>query len=230
MPLTLVQRQTNQSAANVASLAGTYSPAPTSGNLLVAHANSDATVTMTSSGWTLSVSSVNDTGLYQWSKVAGGGESATVTITPGSSASTEIVIEEWSGNATVSPLDKTGSGSAASGATTVPSGTTAATVQADERSLASFGWNDTGAVVTANSYTNSYVEVVETKGLGTLATNLAVAEVDLVATGTTTTTVTLSGVLGSVKSGLVATYKAAGATAGPVTAPTFNPIPFMGGH
>lgn len=211
MPLTRVQLQSNQSAANVASLSGTYSPAPTQGNLLVAVANSDATVTMTSTGWTQAISSVNDTGLYQWYKIAGASESATVTVTPSSAASTEIVIEEWNGN-TATPLDKTSSGSLVTGST-CPSGTTATLAQADEEGIAAFGWNSAN---TADSYTNSYVEVAEIIGLGTLATRLAVTELALASTAATTTTMTLSGSTANAKSGLIATYRAAAVAAVPV--------------
>lgn len=229
MPLTLVQRQVNQSAAAVASLTGTYAPAPTSGNLLTANVCSDATVTMTSTGWTLAVSSVSDVGLYQWYKLAGASESASVVATPSGSASTEIVIEEWSGNVASLPLDKTSSGSAGSGLTNVPSGTTAATVQADELAVAAFGWNQ--ALANANTYTNSYAEVAETRGLGATATNVAVAEVALSSAAATSTTMTLSAVQNAVKSGLIGTYMAAAAgAAASVMPPTFNPVPFMGGH
>lgn len=223
MPLTLVQRKTNQSAAAVASLAGTFAPAPTVGNLLVVNANSDATLTMTSSGWTLTTSSVNDTGLYQWHKIAGASESATVTVTPSVSASTEIVLEEWSGNLSSSPLDKFASGVQATGAATVPSGTTTTTAQADELAVAAFGWNDAGVVVTMNTYSNSYAEVSELKGTGGTATNIAVAELDLLATGTQTTTGTLSGTTSSVKSGLIGTYMAAALA---VALPAPQPILF----
>jgi hypothetical protein len=221
MPLTLVQRVTNQSAAAVSSLTGSFGTTPVQNHLLVANANSDATLTMTSTGWTLAVQSVNDTGLYQWYKLAGAAESSSVTVTPSVSASTEITIEEWSGNATTSPLDQVNSGSQTTNAATVPSGTTPATTNADDRAIAAFGWNDT-SVVTMSTYTNSYAEVVETKGLGGTATNIAVAELDLAATGAQSTTGTLSGTNNSIKSGLIGTYKAA-AAAPAAPPPTWTP-------
>lgn len=220
MPLTLVQRVSNQSAASVASLAGTYSPAPTQGNLLVCNANSDATLTMTSSGWLLATSSVHDTGLYQWWKIAGASESATVTLTPSASDSVEMTIEEWSGNA-ATPLDKTASSSAASAVAVIPTGTTAATVQADERAIAAFGWNLGNST---GSYTSSYTEVAQITGLGTVLTKLAVTEVDLAAAAVTSSTATLSPNVTAVKGGLVGTYMVGAAAAGPTFIPSRMPL------
>lgn len=208
--LTLVQRVTNQSASAVASLTGTWGTTPVQNHLLVATANSDATLTMSSSGWGTPIASVHDTGLYQWYKLAGASESLSVTVTPGSSASTEIVIEEWSNNLTTTPgpQDQWQVGSQLANAATVPTGTTGTTAQADEKAIAAFGWNDSASTVTMNSYSNSFVEVVETKGTGGTSTNLAVAEIDLAATGTVTCTGTLSSTTNSAKSGLVGTYPA----------------------
>jgi hypothetical protein len=206
MPLSSVQRRTNQSAAQVASLSATFSPAPTQNNLLVAIGNSDSTLTMTSTGWSLATSSINDTGLYQWYKIAGASESATVTITPATSASTEIVIEEWSGNVTASPLDRVANVATGVGTAAIASGTTAATTQADELAIAGLGWNVSGTVTT---YTNSYVEVAELTGLGGVTTLLAVAELALSATGAASTAGTLSPNNNATKSGIIATYKAA---------------------
>lgn len=226
MPGTLVQRRTNQSAVAVSSLTGTWSPAPVQGNLLVINGDSDATLTMTSSGFSLAIASVNDVGLYQWWKIAGASESTSVVLTPSGSASTEIVMEEWSGMAASSPLDKTASGSAAGGSLTIPSGTTAALAQADELGVAAFGWNDSGGAASGSSYTNSYVEVADIKGLGGMATNVSVAELALSSTAATSSTATLSFNPGSVKSGLIGTYKAAAAADAPP--PNLVMAPYQG--
>lgn len=205
MPLSLVQRVTNQSAANVATLSAVYTTTPVQGDLLIALGNSDATLTITS-GWSLATQSVNDTGLYQWYKIAGAAESSTVTITPSSAASTEIVIEEWSGNVATSPLDQVSNTSTSVGSATINSGTSPATTQADELAIAGLGWNVTGTITT---YTNAYTEVAELTGAGGVVTKLAVANKALTATGTTGTVGTLSPNNNATKSGLIATYKAA---------------------
>jgi hypothetical protein len=223
MPLTLVQRQTNQAGAGgVAVLSGTFSPAPTQNNLLICNAGSEHTLTMTSTGWTAATSSIQFSAQYQWYKIAGAGESATVTVTPSATGSVEIEISEWSGNVTVTPLDKTVSGGNAAG-TTISSGTTAATTQADEQAVASFNWLGS---TTANSYTNSFVEEAELAGLSSLSnTKMAVADKVLSATGAQSTVVTLSATTTDPNSGLVSTFKAAAAT--PVPTPSFQAVPFI---
>ena len=89
-----------------------------------------------------------------WYKVAGAGESTTVTGAWTSSTLTELQIEEWSGLATSNVLDKvaytTGTGSTV---TSRSSGTTATTSQAEE--LAIVGVVN-GAIVTNQAWTNSF--------------------------------------------------------------------------
>lgn len=211
MPLTQVQRQTSVSAANVASLTATFSPAATAGNLLSCNGNSDSTLAMTSTGWSLAWSNINNTGLYQWYKIAAGGET-TVVITPGGgSFSTEMVIREYSGNAASSPLDKTASGSVGSGAT----GTTAATTQADELAIAGLGGNNTASSHAA-SWSLSFVTEINIIGLGSTPTELHTSTKALSATGTVTTTGTTAETISGAG---VGTYKAA--TGGGVTVKQF---------
>lgn len=211
MALTLVQRRTSASAANVTTLAATWSPAPVQNNLILCRANSDATVTMSSSGWTLATSQVNLTGLYLWYKIAGAAESTTVTITPSASASTEMIIEEYSGNATTSVLDKFQS---ATGATT---GTTAATTQADELAIAQVGISNAVGGGFSATWNNSFVATTSLVGVGTVGTALHPSSKALAATGTVVTTATPAGG-GTASGGLVATFKASGAVNATVNA------------
>lgn len=205
MALTLVQRRTSASGANVTTLAATWSPAPIQNNLILCRANSDATATMASSGWTLATSQVNLSGLYLWYKIAGAAESTTVTITPSGAASTEMIIEEYSGNATASVLDRFQS---ATGATT---GTTAATTQADELAIAQVGMNNTAGGGFSATWNNSFVATTSLTGAGSVGTTLHPSSKALATTGAVVTTATPAG--GGVASGgLVATFKAAAAT------------------
>lgn len=106
MTFAAVQRKIKGSAGAVASLSigsGDGWVTPSAGNLLVASGNSDATLTMTTAGFTAGPSIVDGNGAYLWYKIAAGTES-TVTITPGSSAHTVLSICEYSGNA-ASPFD-----------------------------------------------------------------------------------------------------------------------------
>lgn len=129
MAATAVQRKIKAvaSGATVSIGAGDGWSTPTSGNLLVVTVNSDATVTMTTSGFTAGPSIVDGNGAYAWYKVAAGTES-TVTVTPGASVPTVMTLCEYSG-LTATPFDvqnsSTISGSAGT-TTTLASVTTGA--------------------------------------------------------------------------------------------------------
>src|SRR3954451_14637955 len=209
MPMTRVQRVTAGTGAAAASLTATYSPAPTNGNLLICMGNSDATLTMTSTGWTLGTSQVNNTGLYQWWKIAGASESTTVVLTPSASDSVAMIIQEWSGNATGTAVDKTAAGTNGSSST----GTTATTVQGDEEAFAQIGTSATGGSATTATWTNSFVsEGTGVRGLATVNIDLLAADLALSTTQTVTTTATVTGT-GVVSGALVCTYKASAAPA-----------------
>lgn len=130
MAIAAVQRLGKGGAA-VSSLAigaGDGWATPTAGNLLVASGNSDATITMTTAGFTAGPSVVDGNGAYAWYKVAAGTES-TITITPGSAANTCMTVAEYSG-VTASPFDAQNSstiaGTAGTTTTTASVTTTAA--------------------------------------------------------------------------------------------------------
>lgn len=98
--------------------------APNQGDLLVIGASSDTTVS-TPSGWSLAVSDVANLGAYVFYKIAGAGESSSVTITTSGNFNTSIRFERWAGAAASSTLDGTGSAHSLSGGYT--SGPAAAT-------------------------------------------------------------------------------------------------------
>jgi len=113
--------------ASAASLTVTLGAGPTVGNLLIAWANSNATVTIGGTGWTAGPSVIDGNGAYFWWRVAGASEPSSVTFTPSVSDSICAGLLEYSGN-TASPLDasssSTHSGSAASSTTAVTVTTT----------------------------------------------------------------------------------------------------------
>ena len=99
MAVAVVQRRDKGSAGAVASLSlasGDGWATPTAGNILIVFGNSDATITMTTAGFTPGPSVVDGNGAYSWYKSAAGTES-TITITPGASARTTISAIEISG-------------------------------------------------------------------------------------------------------------------------------------
>lgn len=130
MGAVLVQKQGAQSGSAVASLAVTLGTAPTAGNTLIAACNSDATIA-TPAGFSLAVSAVSGQGLYIFYRVVQAGDSATVTFTPSVSDAVAGGVLEYSG-LTATPLDKTASNTTNSSATSIATGTTATTAQADE--------------------------------------------------------------------------------------------------
>lgn len=83
MPYNRIQQASDGTTA--ASLPITLGATPTAGNLLVAWANSDATVTIGGAGWTAGPSQVDGNGAYSWYKIAGVSEPSSVTFTPSAS-------------------------------------------------------------------------------------------------------------------------------------------------
>ncbi|WP_156027808.1 hypothetical protein [Candidatus Solirubrobacter pratensis] len=157
---------------------------------------------MSSTGWSLADSSIGGTGLYLWYKIAGSSESSTVTIAPSVAASAELVVMQFTGNATSGVLDQTAH--ASGGATT---GTTAATAQNDELAVAAVGMTAVGGTISA-TWTNGFTANPATTvaAVGTNGTGIHVALRSLTSTGTVTSTATPSE--GSAVGGLVATFKA----------------------
>jgi len=89
---------------NSTSLTIALGAAPTTGNLLIAWANSDATVTNGGTGWTAGPSVIDGNGAYTWWKIAGASEPSSVTFTPSVSDYITAGLLEYSGN-TATPLD-----------------------------------------------------------------------------------------------------------------------------
>jgi hypothetical protein len=165
-----VQRK-GKGAASVASLsigAGDGWATPTSGNLLVLTANSDATVS-TPSGWTAGPSVVDGNGAYIFYKISAGSES-TITVTPGASADTAMTVAEYSGNA-ASPFDVSNSstiaGSAGNTTTSVSVTTTAA---GDLIVAAALLHSAIGANPTSPTWTNSFTNQISASSGATVPT------------------------------------------------------------
>jgi hypothetical protein len=141
-------------AASISIGAGDGWATPTTGNLLVVSANSDATVTITGT-WTLGPSVVDGNGTYLWYRISDGTES-TITCTPSVSDAICITAAEYSG-ATASPFDvqntSTIAGSAGTTTTAVSVTTTAA---ADLIIAAACIHTFPGSLPTSPTWTNSF--------------------------------------------------------------------------
>jgi hypothetical protein len=155
-----VQRK-GKAATSVTTLsigAGDGWATPTSGNLLVLTANSDATVS-TPSGWTAGPSVIDGNGAYIFYKVSAGTES-TVTVTPGSSANTSMTVAEYSGNA-ASPFDTSNTSTiAGSSGNTTTSVSVTTTQSGDLIVAAALIHSAIGANPTSPTWTNSFVNQV----------------------------------------------------------------------
>jgi len=154
---TLSKVQGATSAYAGSSVSKDYTDTPTEGNLLVAVGFGTTVVANASiDGWTKATDALMGAtaSLAIFYKVAGAGESKTVTLVWTSSTSTKICIEEWSGF--IAPvLDKTAFTNNTGAGTSRTSGTTAETTHLYEILIAGFGHGNT---ISDRSYSNSFTE------------------------------------------------------------------------
>jgi len=161
-----VQKASATAATN--SVTATFGATPTPNNLLIAVVlNTTDTAGGVITGWTVVPgATVQFTGanvditvmLY---KIAGVGESTSVTATASGATLMELAIFEYSGLVTSLPVDKvaTAGNGNTSAATSQSSGTTAVTSQPLELAIAAVG---TGNSVTSLTWSNSFTAQVDT--------------------------------------------------------------------
>lgn len=211
-----VQQKAAASTGDTTSQSVTLDSTPAQNNLLRAYVVSGATVP-TPSGWTSAVGPVDFVGLYQFYKIAGAGESTTVTVNPSSSAACVLVVQEWSGYLTSGVLDVVASNSPGGAPTNCPTGTTAATSQADELVTACCGYIAAGETITAwTGYTVDQATLTSTGSASNVA--LGVATKVVAATGTQAAQADFSTSV-SHPSACIATFKAAAAASPAPTQP-----------
>jgi hypothetical protein len=182
-----VQRQ-GKGAASVTSLsigAGDGWATPTSGNLLVATANSDATIP-TPSGWTAGPSVVDGNAAYIWWKISAGNDS-TVTIAPSSSANTVMTVCEYSGNA-ASPFDVSNSSTISGSSGTTTTSVSVTTTQAGDLIVAFAALHSGATNPTGLTWTNSFSTTVSgSTGATTPTVDSFIAELVAGAAGSVST-------------------------------------------
>ena len=141
---------------------------PTTGNLLVVTANSDATVTITGT-WSSGPSVVDGNGTYVWYRISDGTET-TITCTPSVSDRIAITACEYSGNAAV-PFDVSNSSTiAGTSGTTTTSVSVTSTAAGDLIVAAACIHAFFGTAPSAPSWTNSFTNQLTATSGGT--TNL----------------------------------------------------------
>lgn len=198
----LVQSKAYGSTAAAATHDIVLNGAPTEGNLILLAVCSDATVN-TPAGYAVALDPVDSTGTYLYYKFAGAGESATITVTPSSSATTSIIALEYSGIG-ASPLDRTAQTTGQSAS--VSTGTTAATTQNDELLIGIAGYSSNSAAA-VTGWSNSFVEITTAVSTsGGINPRITVASRQVSATSTYSSVASLAGAT-SAGSGGIATFK-----------------------
>jgi hypothetical protein len=155
-----VRVQNASGGDNAAALTVTLAAAPTSGNLLVAWANSDALVSIGGSGWNAGPAIIDGNGAYSWWKVAGSSEPSSVVFTPSVSDWITAGVLEYSG-LTGTPLDTSGN-AMISGTPSTSTTTVTLTSAADHElgiALALLHASTPAAEPTAPTWTGGYATV-----------------------------------------------------------------------
>lgn len=215
MAATLVQSALNQGATASLAVGSTQGWAtPTSGNLLVAWANADATVTVNNS-MAAGPSVVDGNGVYIWYKVSAGTETS-FTFTPSVSDTITAGVLEYSG-VTGTPFDVQSSSSIASGSGT---STTAVSVTATGTSgdlfVAVAGLHSLASTPTSPTWTNGFINQ-QSNNAGTPNTTTFVAsfvaDFQNTAAATVSTTCSWTGTMNDRQELLIAFKLAAGGAA-----------------
>lgn len=175
MVATLVQSVSNQTPGATSLAIGSAQGwvAPTAGNLIVAWANSDSTVTINNT-MTAGPSVVDSNAVYLWWKVATGTETA-FTFTPAASDTLAAGLFEYSGLA-AAPTDVQNAAPATTGSsgTTVPSLSVTATGASGDLAIAVAGLHGNGAASSAPVWTGGFTNR-QTMAAGTVGANAYVS-------------------------------------------------------
>lgn len=204
----VVQQVDYHSTASATPQTFTWSSGPVQNNLLVLVCSSDNTVT-TPSGFTLAKSNVSAQGQYIFYKVAGAGESTTISISLGGADSLVVSGWELSGMLTSGVADANASNLNGSGTSSSSTGTTATLAQSNEWSVACSCWNaTTEGALSVTSWSNSYVQTSTVVSSGSIQNiRQTCSTVSTAATTAQTTTATLSGLTLAGSQGIIATFK-----------------------
>ena len=226
-------RVTAQDASNTGATSSpasaTYPSTPTQGNLLVAVAvaaggtTNEASMSITSAGWTKAVGGAisASSGVQIWYKVAGAGESTTVTLTAsGSPTACRLAIYEYDGFVGTPTLDKTAAGVADTGVTSMSTGTTATTTAAAEALVAAIGINNTPAGI---SWTNSFATILAASRILT-GERIVAAAAAYETTASWTTAAGAIGILATFKDVVTAVQRGIGGIGGGLSLPSTGAV------
>lgn len=142
---------------NVTSITATLGVASTAGNILLAavmHSASAQTITAPANWVQLAANSATRT-LQIWAYVNNPGGITSVQFSAGTSGGMSLIVVEFSGVATSSPLDQNATNVNSVGSVTMDSGTTATTTNANELWFAALGYGG-GSNRTISGITNGF--------------------------------------------------------------------------
>lgn len=165
-------------AASISIGAGDGWATPSTGNLLVVSANSDALVSITGT-WTAGPSVIDGNGTYIWYRISDGTES-TITCTPSVSDTICITAAEYSGN-TASPFDVSNSSTIASSNGTTTTSVSVTTTAAGDLIIAAACLHSGGTPQpTSPTWTNSFVNQLTAASGGTTSADVVTFYAELV--------------------------------------------------
>lgn len=225
-PPALAQSKTAfQENSNYASQAATFDSAPTGGNLLICVASAGGRAgsigLVAPSGWSTAFNqsyqyagSSEEGAIAIFYKIAGASEGSTVTFTSTNTMRcSSITLMEWRNMKAASPLDvQTSNDETASTGLTANTGTTATTTQAHVVAIAVCTFaDDNFSVPGSTDWTGSYTQIstFALNGAGGTPTDhtASVAYKIITATGTQSTTQTLSGASAQERYSGIAVFK-----------------------
>lgn len=205
-PFSEVQQKDYASTANTTSHSLVFTSTPVQNNLLVITVVTDAACT-TPSGFSVASTIANATGNYIFYKVAGASESTTVTLAINASTSLSACGFEFSGMATSTPFDVGTTLNVGSGVTSIGTGTTATTAQANELLVACTSFPFTGAAAAVTAWSNSFTAQAALASSGSTPNvkNMTATRV-VTSTGTFSTATTIDSSVNNAN-GMIATFK-----------------------
>lgn len=195
-------------AASISIGSGDGWATPTSGNLLVVSANSDALVSITGT-WTAGPSVIDGNGTYMWYRISDGTET-TITCTPSVSDTICITAAEYSGN-TASPFDVSNSSTIAGSNGTTTTSVSVTTTAAGDLIIAAACLHSGGSPQpNTPSWTNSFTNQLTAASGGTTSADVVTfyAELTAGAGGSYSTSASWTGGCGD-RQELVIAFKAA---------------------
>lgn len=203
MPTLVEEQAIDSSSASVSELSVTFDAAPSENNMLLAMVCaqfSPGTVTPPS-GWTLEDSYTSGPYCYVYSKVAGASEPASYTWSWTGSRKSSLIVRNYRGNDTSTPIDVQVSGGGSG--TSLSTGTTATIASGNAVAEAWFGVQSTALWDGGQSFTNSYSAETEIEEPGSAPAIYIARNESVTPGGTTETTMSTTDTGGAVWGWLV---------------------------